>query len=127
MNDIYQEAVEAAEREGTTIEEQMKHIDNYLADSYEYIFRDEEDEITNIIKHEENAGFIQNTAYARHLLRKNMKTIIENTDKYFCVVLQKYGKVVAVVSNCTMYISKKCTAKDIFVIKKMIEEQIEGE
>ena len=124
MNDFYQEAAEAAEREGTTIEEQMKHIDNYLADSYEYIFRDEEDEIKNILKHEKNAGFIHDSAYTRHLLRANMKTMIENTDKYFCVVLQKYGKVVAVVSNCTMYISKKCTAKDIFVIKQQIKSQI---
>ena len=119
---FYEEAAKAAKQNKSTIKDELKYINDYIADTYEYIFRDEEDEIVHIIEQENVCP--TNTAYTRHLLIQNMKTVIQNTDKHFCVVLQKYGKVVAVVSNCTMYISKKCTAKDIFVIRRMIEEQI---
>ena len=48
--DIYEEAAQKAEREGTTVEQEMVHIDKYLADEEKFLFGDEEDEIKSIIK-----------------------------------------------------------------------------
>ena len=119
---FYEEATKAAEQNKSSIKEELKHINDYIANTYEYIFRDENDEIASIIKHEKRC--VTNSTYTKNLLMHKITTIIQNTNKYFCIVLQKYGKVIAVVSNCTMYISEKCTAKDIFILKEKIEEQI---
>lgn len=123
--DFYEEAAQEAAKNKTSIKEEMKHIDEYLERTYEYLFKDENDEIVKIIN---GRGFaMTNSAYTKRLITTKIKNMIQDTDKHVCVVLQKYGKVVAVISNCTMYISKKCTSKDMYIIKKMVTEQIQGE